>query len=103
MIRRRCPLPRCPRALPALLASVGRWRWPSRWRRTTTPPALPAAAVPAPERVAWFARFQDARSGPESIETVTRTFKVGPTGSLDIFNLAGPIVVTRHRRRRDRA
>lgn len=55
---------------------------------------LPAAAVPAPERVAWFAKFQDARSGSESIETVTRTFKVGPHGSLDIFNLAGPIVVS---------
>ncbi len=60
------------------------------------PPALPAAGVPAPERVAWFAKFQDARSGPESTETITRTFKVGPNGSLDIFNLAGPIVVTRH-------
>jgi DUF4097 and DUF4098 domain-containing protein YvlB len=50
--------------------------------------------APAPERVAWFARYQDARSGPESSETVTRTFKVGQNGSLDIFNLAGPIVVT---------
>ncbi len=57
------------------------------------PPALPAAGVPAPERAAWLARFQEARSGPESIETVTRTLKVGPNGSLDIFNLAGPIVV----------
>ena len=56
-------------------------------------PVLPAAGVPAPERVAWFAKFQDARSGPESTETVTRTLKVGPSGSLDIFNLAGPIVV----------
>ena len=50
--------------------------------------------APAPERVAWFARYQDARSGPESSETVTRTFKVGQNGSLDIFNLAGPIVVS---------
>ena len=53
----------------------------------------PAAGAPAPERVAWFAKFQDARSGPESIETVTRTLTVGPSGSLDIFNLAGPIVI----------
>ena len=57
-------------------------------------PVRPAAPVPAPERVAWFAKFQDARSGPESIETVTRTLTVGPSGSLDIFNLAGPIVIT---------
>lgn len=56
-------------------------------------PVLPAARVPAPERVAWFAKFQDARSGPESIETLTRTFTVGASGSLDIFNLAGPIIV----------
>jgi DUF4097 and DUF4098 domain-containing protein YvlB len=49
---------------------------------------------PAPARVAWFARYQDARGGPESSETVTRTFKVGQTGSLDIFNLAGPIIVS---------
>jgi DUF4097 and DUF4098 domain-containing protein YvlB len=55
---------------------------------------LPAAGAPTPERAAWFAHFQDARGGPESIETVTRTFKVGQTGSLDIFNLAGPVVVS---------
>jgi hypothetical protein len=55
---------------------------------------LVVARTPAPPRVAWFARFQDARTGPESLETVTRTFKVGAAGSLDIFNLAGPIVVT---------
>jgi DUF4097 and DUF4098 domain-containing protein YvlB len=60
----------------------------------TVPPPLPAAGVPAPERIAWFARFQESRSGPEAIETVTRTFKVGPSGSIDIFNLAGPVVVT---------
>ena len=58
------------------------------------PPPLPAAGVPAPERVAWFARFQDTRSGPEATETITRTFKVGQQGSIEIFNLAGPVVVT---------
>jgi hypothetical protein len=63
-------------------------------RAQETVPPLPAAGVPAPERIAWFARFQDARSGPEAIETVTRTFKVGQQGSLDIFNLAGPVVVS---------
>ena len=78
-------------AVAALLASV-----PPAWASSqdTVPPPLPAAAVPAPHRAAWFAKYQDARSGPESIETVTRTFTVGPTGALDIFNLAGPIVVT---------
>lgn len=58
------------------------------------PPPLPAAGVPAPERVAWFARFQDTRSGPEATETITRSFKVGQNGSIEIFNLAGPIIVT---------
>jgi hypothetical protein len=60
----------------------------------TVPPPLPAAGVPAPERVAWFARFQDTRSGPEATETVVRTFKVGQNGSIEIFNLAGPVIVT---------
>jgi hypothetical protein len=60
----------------------------------TMPPPLPAAGVPAPERVAWFARFQDSRSGPEATETITRTFKVGQTGSIEIFNLAGPVIVS---------
>ena len=60
----------------------------------TVPPPLPAAGVPAPKRVAWFARYQDARSGPEATETITRSFKVGQNGSIDIFNLAGPIVVS---------
>jgi hypothetical protein len=60
----------------------------------TVPPPLPAAGVPAPERVAWFARFQDSRSGPEATETIARTFKVGQNGSLEIFNLAGPVIVT---------
>lgn len=58
------------------------------------PEPLPAGSSPAPGRLAWFARYQEARSGPESTETVTRTFKVGASGSLDITNLAGAIVVT---------
>ena len=56
--------------------------------------ALAISRAPVPGRAAWHARFQDARSGPENVETATRTFKVGAGGSLDIFNLAGPIVVT---------
>jgi DUF4097 and DUF4098 domain-containing protein YvlB len=92
MIRRPLfPLVRLVR--PALLAAVGLLAPAVAASQDTTPPVLPAAGVPAPERVAWFARFQDARSGPESTEVITRTFKVGQSGSLDIFNLAGPIVV----------
>jgi DUF4097 and DUF4098 domain-containing protein YvlB len=97
MIRRRLPVPRslrAPLAPIALLGLLALQAWPAEAAQDGVPPVLPAAGVPAPERVAWFARFQDARSGPESTETVTRTFKVGPNGSLDIFNLAGPIVVS---------
>jgi hypothetical protein len=57
------------------------------------PPPLPVAGQPAPERVAWFARFQESRGGPEITETVTRSFKVGQNGSIEIFNLAGPVIV----------
>lgn len=95
----RCPLLSTPslrrlRALPAMLALFAvTWPGPAT-AQDTVPPAPPAAGVPAPDRVAWFARFQKERSGPESVETITRTFKVGAHGSLDIFNLAGPIVVT---------
>ena len=81
---------RAPFALVALLAFHA---LPAHAGQDGVPRGLPAAGVPAPKRVAWFAKFQDARSGPESMETVTRTFNVGPNGSLDIFNLAGPIVV----------
>lgn len=90
MIRRPLPLPRrssAPLALIALLV------FPVLPAGAGQDVARPAAGVPAPERVAWFAKFQDARSGPESVETITRTLTVGPTGSLDIFNLAGPIVI----------
>ncbi len=79
--------PLAPLALLALLAL------PASAAQDAVPRMLPAAGVPAPDRVAWFAKFQEARSGPESTETLTRTFAVGPHGSLDIFNLAGPIVV----------
>ena len=66
---------RAPLALVALLAFHA---LPAHAGQDGVPPGLPAAGVPAPERVAWFAKFQDARSGPESIETITRTFNVGP-------------------------
>lgn len=50
--------------------------------------ALVAALATAPSPAA---SAQETRGGPE---TETRTFTVGASGSLDIFNLAGPIVVT---------
>ncbi|MBK5298818.1 MAG: DUF4097 family beta strand repeat protein [Vicinamibacteria bacterium] len=99
MTRRPLLLPRSPHAplaqltLLALLAPLALLALPASAAQDGVPPVRPAAGVPAPERVAWFAKFQDERSGPESTETVTRTFKVGPHGSLDIFNLAGPIVI----------
>ena len=57
------------------------------------PPAWPAAH-PAPARAAWYERFQEARSGPESSEEWSRNFKVGPNGSFDLSNLAGNVAVT---------
>jgi Toastrack DUF4097 len=58
--------------------------------------ALPrAAAAPAPDRAAWFERFEAGRTGgSEQSETFTKRFAVGQSGSLDIFNLSGDIVIT---------
>jgi DUF4097 and DUF4098 domain-containing protein YvlB len=50
--------------------------------------------VPAAAHATWFERYQDSRHGPEQTETWSRTFKVGPNGSLDLTNLAGEVVVT---------
>ena len=87
--------PRCCSLVPRLaLCCLTLAPVPAARAQDTVPPPLPAAGVPAPERVAWFARFQDARSGPEATETITRTFKVGQSGSIEIFNLAGPVIVT---------
>jgi Toastrack DUF4097 len=44
--------------------------------------------------VASFERFEESRNGPEATQTVTRTFKTGPGGSLDVSNLSGEVVVT---------
>lgn len=35
----------------------------------------------------------EARQGPESVEKVAKSFKVGPSGTLDISNVSGRIVV----------
>jgi DUF4097 and DUF4098 domain-containing protein YvlB len=64
---------------------------PPAWAQPPAPP--PAASVPAPTRAAWFEHYQDTRKGPEATDTYTRTFKVGAGASLDIYTLAGTIVV----------
>ena len=45
-------------------------------------------------RTGWFERYQETRQGPEQIEKVAQTFKVGDAGSLDLSHLAGDIRVT---------
>ncbi len=45
-------------------------------------------------RAGWLERYQESRQGPEQIEKVAQTFKVGDTGSLDLSHLAGDIRVT---------
>jgi DUF4097 and DUF4098 domain-containing protein YvlB len=43
---------------------------------------------------AWLARYEEERSGPEESEQWSRTFKVGPDGSIDLSNLSGNVTVT---------
>lgn len=59
------------------------------------PPAPPVVRLVriAPERAAWFERFEDSRRGPETVETVSKSFKVGEGASLDISNLSGDVIV----------
>jgi DUF4097 and DUF4098 domain-containing protein YvlB len=45
-------------------------------------------------REAWAAKYQDSRYGPEVTERFSRTSKVGPTGALDLSNIAGDITVS---------
>jgi DUF4097 and DUF4098 domain-containing protein YvlB len=59
------------------------------------PPAMQTMRSPSTSPGgAWLERFQESRSGPESSEEWSRTFKVGPTGSLDLSNISGDIVIT---------
>jgi hypothetical protein len=59
------------------------------------PPAVPAAPSRAvTPHGTWFERFQESRSGPESSDRWSRTFKIGPSGSLDLSNISGDIVIT---------
>ena len=45
-------------------------------------------------RLGWLERYTEARQGPEQIEKVTQTYKVGDAGALDLSHLAGDIRVT---------
>jgi DUF4097 and DUF4098 domain-containing protein YvlB len=56
-------------------------------------PSLPPAHAAAHGN-AWFDRYQDSRRGPETTENWSKTFKTGPSGSLDLNNVAGDVVVT---------
>jgi hypothetical protein len=55
---------------------------------------VPLVRAHAGDRSAWFERYSDSRHGPEQSETWSRTFKVGPNGSLDLSNVSGEVVVT---------
>lgn len=45
-------------------------------------------------RLGWFDRYQDSRQGPEQIEKVSQTYKVGDGAALDLSHLSGDIRVT---------
>ncbi|HEX6164623.1 MAG TPA: DUF4097 family beta strand repeat-containing protein [Vicinamibacterales bacterium] len=45
-------------------------------------------------RAGWLERYNEARQGPEQIEKVSQTHKVGDAGALDLSHLAGDIRVT---------
>src|SRR6186997_1777132 len=45
-------------------------------------------------RSGWFERYSEAREGPEQIEKVSQTYKVGDGAALDLSHLAGDIRVT---------
>lgn len=45
-------------------------------------------------RLGWFERYTEQREGPEQIEKVSQTIKVGEGSGLDLSHLAGDIRVT---------
>lgn len=64
-------------------------------------PAVAQAPVPHVKHAArsakwaalsWLESFQ-ARQGPETTERITKTFKVGPSGSLDLGAISGDVIV----------
>ncbi len=48
-------------------------------------------------RAGWaaksWAESQESRRGPEQTERISKTFKVGPNGTLDLSNISGDIVI----------
>ena len=65
------------------------WAAPARAAAT---PAGPSADDRA--RAGWLERYTEARQGPETVEKVTQTFKVGPDGSLVLTGISGEVKVT---------
>lgn len=62
-------------------------------------PALAAVTVRAavPEdgpRLGWFERYTEMRQGPEQVDKISQSIKVGDGASLDLSHLAGDIRVT---------
>jgi DUF4097 and DUF4098 domain-containing protein YvlB len=45
-------------------------------------------------RLAWFERYQESRQGPEQIDKVSQTVKVGDGATLDLSHLSGDVRVT---------
>jgi DUF4097 and DUF4098 domain-containing protein YvlB len=45
-------------------------------------------------RTGWFERYTEQREGPEQIDKVTQTYKVGENAALDLSHLSGDIRVT---------
>jgi hypothetical protein len=45
-------------------------------------------------RAGWLDRYAEARQGPEQIDKVTQSFKVGADGSLDLTGISGDVRVT---------
>lgn len=45
-------------------------------------------------RLGWFERYSEARQGPEQIDKVSQTIKVGDNAGVDLNHLAGDIRVT---------
>jgi DUF4097 and DUF4098 domain-containing protein YvlB len=45
-------------------------------------------------RSAWFERYQESRQGPEQIDKVSQTIKVGDSATLDLSHLSGDVRVT---------
>jgi DUF4097 and DUF4098 domain-containing protein YvlB len=45
-------------------------------------------------RTGWFERYSEARQGPEQVDKVSQTVKVGDGAALDLSHLAGDVRVT---------